>query len=512
MKPKHLRPALRPALLVLAIAQPGWTLAQDAVLYLKLSRVVSMPAVSATRLDPHAGLGMPLPLATSSALAPSPGLSAAAGVHWASQAPQWLPGQSACERLAAPAWDHLGLSDALALNLCKSPALRQALATVAELNADVTLAEVAQRPSWSASLGANAARNFVANATNTRSADINLGLSWVLFDFGAASANAENARQTLAAALATQNNATLESVRELVQRYGDAVVADAAVQATTDAQATAQLTAAAAQARYDAGVGNQIDRLQALTSLAQAALAQVRAESDWENARGQLALALGTDIAQPMRLANWETFGQSNTVHPVFADLRAQAQATHPRLRAVRAQIEALRSQLASVKAANRGSVAFSANAGQTRNWGISGTTATNVTNIPNAGIGVTASIPLFNGVESNAQQAQVLAQTDAREAELEAVQRDVDIQLWQAHRAVITSIKSMEASERLLTAATSTYEVAQGRYKAGVGSILDLLTAQSALADGRRQRVAAMVERVTALTQLSLAAGRLGG
>jgi outer membrane protein len=86
-----------------------------------------------------------------------------------------------------------------------------------------------------------------------------------------------------------------------------------------------------------------------------------------------------------------------------------------------------------------------------------------------------------------------------------------VDTQLWQAHRAVITSAKSVDASERLLTAAQGTYEVAQGRYKAGVGSLLDLLTAQSALADGRRQRVAALVDRLTAATQLALAAGRTG-
>jgi outer membrane protein len=68
-----------------------------------------------------------------------------------------------------------------------------------------------------------------------------------------------------------------------------------------------------------------------------------------------------------------------------------------------------------------------------------------------------------------------------------------------------------VEASERLLTAASSTHEVAQGRYKAGVGSMVDLLTAQAALADARRQRVAALVDRITAQTQLSLAAGRLG-
>jgi outer membrane protein len=51
---------------------------------------------------------------------------------------------------------------------------------------------------------------------------------------------------------------------------------------------------------------------------------------------------------------------------------------------------------------------------------------------------------------------------------------------------------------------------VAQGRYKAGVGSVGEVLDAQSALAEARRQKVAAQVERLTSLTQLSVATGRL--
>jgi outer membrane protein len=515
----QLRNVWRPTILALAIGQIGWSTALASALPLKLSHTLMPRTAPATRI-PQALMApvsaAPLLLVTTASLpnradASSPAQSAPVSAHWASQAPQWLPGQSACTKVARPNWDRLTLSDALALNMCQSPALRQALASVAELTAGVTIAEVAKRPRWTASLSGNVARNFVPDSTLTRSADLNLGLSWVLLDFGAADANTASARQTLLAALATQNDTTLESVRELVQRYGNAVVADAALQATTDAQATAQLTAEAAQARYDAGAGNQIDRLQALTSLAQATLAQVRAQADWENARAQLALALGADIAQPMRLTDWEVFDQSNAPPPAFADLRVETRLNHPRIRAIDAQIKALESQLASAQATNRGSVSLSTNLGHTRNWGISGTNATNITNIPNASVGLTLSMPLFNGTEANAQQAQIVAQTDARVAEREAIQRELDIQLWQAHRAVITSLQSVAASERLLIAANQTYEVAQGRYKAGVGSMVDLLTAQADLADGRRQRVAALVERVTALTNLNLAAGRIG-
>jgi len=45
---------------------------------------------------------------------------------------------------------------------------------------------------------------------------------------------------------------------------------------------------------------------------------------------------------------------------------------------------------------------------------------------------------------------------------------------------------------------------VALGRYKAGVGSILDLLTAQSALADARAQWIETRWVWRTALSQLA--------
>ena len=49
-----------------------------------------------------------------------------------------------------------------------------------------------------------------------------------------------------------------------------------------------------------------------------------------------------------------------------------------------------------------------------------------------------------------------------------------------------------MRTTRDLLASALQSAEVADGRYRAGVGSILDLLTAQSALADARSQEAQA--------------------
>jgi outer membrane protein TolC len=51
---------------------------------------------------------------------------------------------------------------------------------------------------------------------------------------------------------------------------------------------------------------------------------------------------------------------------------------------------------------------------------------------------------------------------------------------------------------------------VADGRYRAGVGSILDLLTAQSALADARSQEAQARSLWFLSMAQLAYATGAL--
>lgn len=451
----------------------------------------------------------PLPLRLSTSLGPVPSAirsDAPPDLQWVSEASQWQPGAPACNSQRPPPWSQLGLGDALEHVLCRSPGLRQALAEVAVQSAGVDIGERAYWPSWSANAEYSGARNFNSSGSSGRTASASLGLSWVLLDFGRRSAALRAARQNLSAALSAQNNALLEAVRETVRQYGEAVVAEAALRASEEAEASAEQTAAAAQARYQAQVGNQIDRLQAQSALAQATLDRVRAQSSWENARGQLALALGADVAQPLRLAGWEAWALQDGEVPTLGTLRAEARQQHPRLRDVLAQIDALRAQLDGVVAESRGSLNLSASAGNSRNWGAAGNG-----NIPTANVALVASIPLFNGQETDARKRQLVSQIGAREAEYEKTQRDVDSQLWQAHQALSTSRQSLLAASRLLTSATATWQVAQGRYKAGVGNMQDLLNAQSALADARRQRVSALVEQLTARTQLSLATGRLG-
>ena len=85
-----------------------------------------------------------------------------------------------------------------------------------------------------------------------------------------------------------------------------------------------------------------------------------------------------------------------------------------------------------------------------------------------------------------------------------------VGLDVWNAYAALTTATQSVKSADELLESATLSERMAAGRYQAGVGSILDLLTAQTALANARLSRIQAGFNWYTARAGLAQAMGAL--
>jgi outer membrane protein TolC len=79
------------------------------------------------------------------------------------------------------------------------------------------------------------------------------------------------------------------------------------------------------------------------------------------------------------------------------------------------------------------------------------------------------------------------------------------------AYSGMQTATRRVRTSTDLLASAQQSEEVALARYREGVGSIVDLLLAQSALADARAQSIQSRWQWRQALVQLSHDVGTLG-
>jgi outer membrane protein TolC len=118
---------------------------------------------------------------------------------------------------------------------------------------------------------------------------------------------------------------------------------------------------------------------------------------------------------------------------------------------------------------------------------------------------------PIFSGFTNsyNLLQAKELAKASDANAEF---QRDqVVYQVFTSYYNLKTATAHVKSSNDLLTSSQTSYDVAIGQYKAGVGSILTVLTAQAALATARSQQAQARWTWYSDLAQLSHDIGTLG-
>jgi outer membrane protein TolC len=183
--------------------------------------------------------------------------------------------------------------------------------------------------------------------------------------------------------------------------------------------------------------------------------------------------------------------------------LIAEAIRARPDLAASRAEFESSRSQISIARASRLPSLVLNGTGGRTY-----------TTTLPNGGNNYSVSlglrIPIFAGFSRIYDQREAVAQADAAAARTDLLGQQVAFQVFSSYYALQTAARRVRTARDLMASAEQSNEVALGRYKAGVGSVLDLLSAQSSLALARAQQVQARLEWNTSLAQLAHDAGVL--
>jgi outer membrane protein len=143
------------------------------------------------------------------------------------------------------------------------------------------------------------------------------------------------------------------------------------------------------------------------------------------------------------------------------------------------------------------------------------GRTTINQTGIPtqNYGqVGINVTVPIFTGFAVGYGVRQAQAALESREVNAEQIRLNVTLDVWNAYYSLDSANQQLVITGTLTTTAQSNQDVAVGRYQAGVGTIIDLLTAQTAAATARQLRITAELNWEVARAQLALALGRLTG
>jgi len=375
--------------------------------------------------------------------------------------------------------------------LCANPQTGVAWANARIQAAQVGVARSAYLPSVSVGAGASRTRSAIGGsgvlggtAVTDTEENADVQLSYLLYDFGARAANLESARALLAAANAAQDSTVQSVMLAAVQAYYQVQAAAAALDAAREAERASATSLAAALARYKAGVATPADRLLAQTAYSQAVLNRITAEGGLRDARGTLASAIGLDANVPVPLAAPVQVQPDTKFEGDVGRMIAEARARRPDLATAEAQLNAARADVDAARAAGMPTVSL----------GVSSSYQDRVLGPPtsNASLGVTLNWPLFTGYSHTYQVRSAQAQLAAKAATREQVGLQVALDVWRSYQALITATQALRSTADVVASAAESEKVSLGRYKSGVGTILDLLVAQSALANARQQQVQA--------------------
>lgn len=407
----------------------------------------------------------------------------------------------------------ISLAEVVKRALCHDPRTRQAWAESRLQAARLGLARAAYLPTVNATLSrARTGQTIGQGGSSTRNDGTSrisqLELGWNLFDFGQREANVESARQTLQAAVASQDLGVQTVFLDAANAYFALLAAQGELAVAREVERINLQSFMAAEAKHAAGVGDLTSKLQTQTAFAQAILARVRAEGAVRNAQGKLAVSVGESPERPLTVdADDARLPDTDFVKGV-GEMLETAQQAHPELRAARARLDAARARSKAAERAYLPTLSLSASRGYTGR-----DLAAAVPDIAqrDSSVALQLAVPIFDGFAKHYQVRAAEADVDLARADLRSVEQRVALEVWQAWQSLQSETEALGSTEKLLGFATKSLEVAQGRFKAGVGSTLELLEAQRAMADAAQQRINALANWRATRLRLATSLGRIG-
>lgn len=455
-------------------------------------------------------------------LAGCAGTPSVSGVRGASPAPEvpWTPPRDAVLRVAASDTSaeaavppdiadrvqRLTLAEIVDLGLRNNPTTRLAWANARTAASVYGSERGAWLPTIDGDVGAERLKTAASQGRSAVEQSVltpSVTLNYLLFDFGGRTGRVAGARQRMVAASFTHNAAIQDVVLQVQVSYFRYLANRALLSAQRTTLEEAQTNLTAAEERRRVGLATIADVLQARTAASQARLDLQTIEGNGQTTRGALALALGLPANLPYDV---DSSAAAAPVAPLADSVNAiiaTALQGRPDLAATQAEVEAARAGISEARAGLLPSLGFSATGGRTY-----ATTIPDGTDSYTLSLGLT--IPLFNGFSRQYDLSAAEFEAEAARARARSLRQEVVFQVFSAYYALQTATRRVGTAEDLLASAEQSNEVALGRYKAGVGSVLDLLAAQTALAGARAQLVDARLAWSVSLAQLAHDAGVL--
>ena len=398
----------------------------------------------------------------------------------------------------------LGLAQCIEIALRRNPATRESWQRTRSAAAGVGQTRSAYLPSTD--LAAGASRSDPVSLDNRQETgpdnmfDAGFGVRYLLFDGGARYARLKGAEAGLLNAN-FQHNVTLQDVALKVEEtYYQLLATRELERVAKQTVRQTQYHVNVALARHENGLVAKSDVLKAETEKADADLQFVRARSLVRIARGRLANAMGLKPSESFKVAELP----QNHPHQELAGIKrlmASAAMHRPELRAIFARAESNRAKIKEENARYWPKVTLNADYG----W----LDRTFVPDRDEWSLGFRITWSLFDGFNREYTIRRAKSDLAKSVAEYEKLLRGVELEVWTSYSQSIEAGQAIEAARALVASAEESASVAEGEYKSGTGSIIEIIDAQTARSTANVRLVQARLDWYTALARLERAVGR---
>jgi outer membrane protein len=405
------------------------------------------------------------------------------------------------------------LEEAVSISLDNAPKI---LASIGDYLASLQQVNLALAPLLPqlGGIGQFGRQQSISTTTGARSrsdfGSASVTASQLLWDFGkqwaakdAAKFNAEAFR----AAAELQKNNIAELVKE---QYFTLLLSQRLVTVNEAALDRAEINLKSAKGFFDVGTQPKSFVTRAEVDVANGRLNLIRANNAVSLARVALNTAMGIAVNTPTQVKDILAYEHFTTDRDA---LLAEAMSKRPDYLQIKAQAEAAE---ATVRQTFRD---FFPNLVGSGTYGIVGITgvpdpgARGTTGFVDSGpewnVGLTLNWTIFDGGGKIAAYKAAKANVDATKARV----RDLELQIWQnveqAYLNLGAAEESIGAAGKAVESAQENYNLARGRFDAGVANIIELTDAQLALTQAQSTEAQALSDYRIAIARLEQALGR---
>lgn len=417
-----------------------------------------------------------------------------------------------------PAGPVIRLDDAVKVGLSNQPTLHQAKAQTRAQQGRAGQAKAGMLPQLTATAsyfrvrgaggrggsGAGGTPTAVATTNNSTGVDVySFGgnASQLIWDFGQNYNRYRAADRLVESFEANERTSSQTVIVNVRNAYFTARAQKDLEKVARDTLANQLRHLAQTQGMVSVGTQPEIALAQARTDVASARVSLINAQNAYDVSKAQLAQAMGSGSdGGDFEIGDDElpaVEGEDAAPEQLFD----RAMKNRPELVALARQSESQRLTVKSIKGAYWPTLTASGGIAET---------GTDLGDLGLAwNVGLTLAWPFYQGGLTRNQVREAEANQDATEAQLDTTKLAVRVDIQQASLSIRAAKASRIAADEAVANARERLRLAEGRYGAGVGSIIELGDAQIAFTNANAQLVQAQFQLASARANLLAALGQ---